>query len=55
MEEKTKMKQATRRKEQQTKKEITKRGRYFILNGEKVLNGADVGRQRETNDEEKEH
>ncbi len=53
MEGKSKMKQATRRKEQQTNKEITKRGRYCILNGEKVTNGKEVGRG-ETNGEEEE-
>jgi len=49
----TKIKQATRQKEKQTKKEITKRGRYCILNGEKVRNDDDVGRG-ETNGEEDE-
>ena len=36
MEGKSKMKQETRWKEQQIKKKITERGRYCILNGEKV-------------------
>jgi hypothetical protein len=41
------MKKAKRRKEQQTKKQITKRERYCILNGEKVTNGNDVGRGKQ--------